>query len=459
MKRKFFIICVAAFAFFALLVVSLLYWRGKLAMEVDAKLQAIRMAGLPTNGKELNAYYPAVPDNENAALVMTQAFALMQNYPDDRSNEVANFKMPTRGQSLAAEQKQLLSGYVEMNSAALDKMREAIKLPESRYPVDYTPGPATLLPHLSKLRDLAKIVRYESLLASESGDTTNTVDAIENLVGMTHTLDQEPDVIAQLVRISLCAIAENSLENCLNVNSLNESELVGLASAFSSAEKTNLMARALLGELAINTPVFQLVRSRSKSAVELVEGAQQVGRFSTHALDSWLIHEPRFFRAIGFWDRDLLYYLDVMETNIALDSFAPPQNLAAADNLEKANQEMERKHYYLSKLFITALFKTVIKEANNFAYLRTSIAAIAVERFRLAHGRLPENLNELVPQFLSAVPIDPFDGASLRYHCLAKGYVIYSVGSDGHDDGGREKPADWKSSDKITYDITFTVER
>jgi hypothetical protein len=105
MKRKFFIVCVAAFAFFALLAVSLLYWRGKLVMEVDAKLQAIRMAGLPTNGKELNAYYPAVPDNENAALVMTQAFALMRDFPDNRSNEVANFKIPSRGQLLTSEQK------------------------------------------------------------------------------------------------------------------------------------------------------------------------------------------------------------------------------------------------------------------------------------------------------------------------------------------------------------------
>ena len=459
MKRKFFIICVAAFAFFALLVVSHLYWLGKLVMEVDAKLQAIRMTGLPTNGKELNAYYPAVPDNENAALVMTQAFALVRNYPDSRSNEVANFKIPPRGQSLITGQKQLLSGYVEMNSAALDKMREAIKLPESRYPVDYTPGPGTLLLHLGKLKGLATIVSCKSFLASESDDTTNAVTEIKNMVAMAQTLDQEPDMIAQLVRIALIAIAKNSLDHCFNVNSLNESELAGLASAFSQAEKTNLMGQALIGELAINTPVFQLVRSRSKSAVELVEGAQQVGGFSTHALDFWLIHEPRFFRAIGFWDRDLLYYLDVMETNIALVRFAPPQNLAAADNFKKAEKEVEQNHYYLSKLFVTALSSAVTKEANNFAYLRTSITAIAVERFRLAHGRLPENLNELVPQFLSAVPIDPFDGQPLRYHRLAKGYVIYSIGSDDHDDGGREKPADWKSTDKTTYDITFTVER
>ena len=428
-------------------------------MAVDAKLQEIRAAGLPTDGKELNAYYPAVPDNENAALVMTQAFALMHNYPDSRSNETAYLKFLPRDQRLTAEQKQVFASYVEMNSAALAKMRESIKLPESRYPVDYTPGPGTLLPHLGNLHNLAEIVRYESLLASESGDTTNALAAIENFVGMAQTLDQEPDIIAQLVRISLIAIAKNSLEHCLNINSLNESELVGLASTFSSAEKTNLMARALTGDRADHVPVFQLARSKSKNAVELVEGAQQVGGFSTRALDAWLIREPRFFRAIGFWDRDFCYFLDVMETNIALDSIAPPRSLAAADNFEKANQEMERKHYYLSKLFVTALSKTVIKEASNIAILRTTIAAIAIERFRLARGQLPENLSELVPQFLPTVPSDPFAGAPLRYHRIAKGYVIYSVGADGRDDGGREKPTDWKSSDKTTYDITFTVER
>ncbi|HKW28405.1 MAG TPA: hypothetical protein VJT54_03650 [Verrucomicrobiae bacterium] len=47
----------------------------------------------------------------------------------------------------------------------------------------------------------------------------------------------------------------------------------------------------------------------------------------------------------------------------------------------------------------------------------------------------------------------------IHYHRLAKGYVIYSVGADGHDDGGREKPANWTSADRATYDITFTVER
>jgi len=99
MKRIFFKICVAAFVLLVFLVISLVVWRVNLAHDVDAKLQAIRAAGLPTNGKELNAYYPAVPDNENAALVMTQAFALMRNYPDSRSNEIDQIQsFPARWQ-------------------------------------------------------------------------------------------------------------------------------------------------------------------------------------------------------------------------------------------------------------------------------------------------------------------------------------------------------------------------
>jgi hypothetical protein len=296
-------------------------------------------------------------------------------------------------------------------------------------------------------------------LESDSGDTTDAVLDIENLCGMAQTLDQEPDMIAQLVRIALIAIAQNSLEHNFNISSLNESELAGLASTFSQAEKTNLMRKALIGELAINVPVFQLARSRSKSAMELVEGAQQIGGFSTHALDFWLIREPGFFRATGFWDRDFLFYLNTLETNIALDNFPPPKSLVAADNFKKVDETVGQKHYYLSKMLLAALSNAITKEASSLAYLRTSIAAIAVERFRVAHGQLPENLNEVVPQFLSAVPTDPFDGQPLRYHRLAKGYVIYSIGSDGHDDGGLEKPADWKSGDKTTFDIAFIVER
>ena len=110
--------------------------------------------------------------------------------------------------------------------------------------------------------------------------------------------------------------------------------------------------------------------------------------------------------------------------------------------------------HILTRLLVPALARSFIEDSKNAARLRTALAATAVERHRLKHGKLPDGLNDLVPEFLPAIPDDPFDGAPLRYKKLAKGYVVYSVGDDRVDDGGVEV-------DRATQkgDITFIVER
>ena len=72
-----------------------------------------------------------------------------------------------------------------------------------------------------------------------------------------------------------------------------------------------------------------------------------------------------------------------------------------------------------------------------------------------AAGKLPDALGEVVPAYLDAVPRDPFDGAELRYKRLEKGYVVYSIGEDGSDDGGKER----SKGKKQNCDETFIVER
>jgi hypothetical protein len=72
----------------------------------------------------------------------------------------------------------------------------------------------------------------------------------------------------------------------------------------------------------------------------------------------------------------------------------------------------------------------------NKAELRSAVAALAAERYRLAEGHWPESLDVLVPLYLAGVPTDPFDGQPLRLKQLPEGLVIYSVGVDRTDDGG-----------------------
>jgi hypothetical protein len=73
------------------------------------------------------------------------------------------------------------------------------------------------------------------------------------------------------------------------------------------------------------------------------------------------------------------------------------------------------------------------------AILRTEVA---LEQFRKEHCRYPEALSALSPSYLTALPDDPFAGARgkpLHYLPAADGnkYLLYSVGGDMQDDGGR----------------------
>jgi hypothetical protein len=424
-------------------------WRMRLASDIDRQLAAIRAAGLPTNGEEANAYYPAVTDEENAAVKMPEAFALMTNYPDHRSKEVDSIKLPSGKDALTPEQMELLAGYCTMNSHALAQARETIKLPHSRYPMDLSWGAATMLPHLPGLKRLSQIADYQSLL-----DAKSSAADISTIIGMARTLDTEPIIISKLVRIAMLNIAEQTLERRLNSDGMNDVELEHLGELFAESAKTNQMANALIGERAMNIRYFRM------SYVEIQKLAR-AGDDNPSEQGGPPLPGPRpfIFNLTGFFERDLRFYLQSMQTNI---SFAETQpiNVSQISNVQEQISQTSRHNFYiLSSMLLPALGTATIKEAKGLAQVRTAQTALAVERFRLANGKLPDKLSELVPQFLSAVPEDPFDGQPLRYHRLEKGYVVYSISSDGQDNGGRERPTDAKSSDKTPYDITFTVER
>jgi hypothetical protein len=73
----------------------------------------------------------------------------------------------------------------------------------------------------------------------------------------------------------------------------------------------------------------------------------------------------------------------------------------------------------------------------DLAIRRTAIAALAIERFRRAHdGVPPASLQALVPDYIAAVPVDPFSGMPLVYHTTADHYDVYSIDSNRIDDGG-----------------------
>ncbi|QJW93428.1 type II secretion system protein [Frigoriglobus tundricola] len=63
--------------------------------------------------------------------------------------------------------------------------------------------------------------------------------------------------------------------------------------------------------------------------------------------------------------------------------------------------------------------------------------AFALAAYRKDNGAYPTKLADLAPAYLAAVPDDLFANQPIIYKPDAKGYLLYSVGPNGRDDGGR----------------------
>jgi hypothetical protein len=66
--------------------------------------------------------------------------------------------------------------------------------------------------------------------------------------------------------------------------------------------------------------------------------------------------------------------------------------------------------------------------------------AFALHAFKKDTGKYPPKLADLAPKYLPAIPDDLFSGKPLVYKPSDHGYLLYSVGPNGKDDGGRDTP-------------------
>ena len=63
--------------------------------------------------------------------------------------------------------------------------------------------------------------------------------------------------------------------------------------------------------------------------------------------------------------------------------------------------------------------------------------AFALAAFRADNDSYPDKLVDLTPKYIAEVSKDIFSDADLHYTREGDGYLLYSVGVNGKDDGGK----------------------
>ena len=101
-----------------------------------------------------------------------------------------------------------------------------------------------------------------------------------------------------------------------------------------------------------------------------------------------------------------------------------------------------------------------INDARDLVGDQMLMMRLALHAYQLENGAYPPKLNVLVPNYVNAIPADPFGGGeALRYKISGKTYVLWSIGPDGKDDGGTPIPPHNKRNTPFPGERPFGVQQ
>jgi ABC-type transport system involved in multi-copper enzyme maturation permease subunit len=115
------------------------------------------------------------------------------------------------------------------------------------------------------------------------------------------------------------------------------------------------------------------------------------------------------------------------------DAEAPPSKM---ENWMRQNVNYEDLELALTDIQAATLTRCLSDFAPMQVAVDHVVIACAIERFRLAEGKLPATLDKLTPKYLQKIPHDFVNGKPMKYKVAPEGYVLYSIGLNQVDDGG-----------------------
>ena len=355
----------------------------------------------------------------------------------------------------------VLAAAVETNQATLDAVRAALASPVLQFDLNYSLGPELPLPHLASLKKAAQWLASATLLDLHEGRAPEAWEDLRATSALATRYGDEPLLISQLVSIAINQILLSATWEAIQAPGWTDDQLAELQAAWASPDFLRRAEASFAMERAMGRQIFAQCRDsydeyRSMVDFPLAGGPSANASGLLDYGEEFLKHPAAVLRRtpIGYlaWRWLWSYEDELVEAQhcqAALEAVRTARSdLAfntALKNFDTAADRVSKSHPHADDWlpFNTreVMRSVLLKLADIQMERRLVVAAIAVRRYQLRHGRNPGELRALVPEFLAAVPLDPMDGRPLRYRLDADGsFLLYSVGEDGVDNGGDPSP-------------------
>lgn len=468
-----FLVGVVSVATLVALVVGVINWRG-------GRAWAEHLAGLKARGEtvEISSLAPALlPEGLNMADVepLRSLFDLKEgeaNGPGVRKR-LAGFKAPGRSArgnppecklgSLQFDCWTELAACVEFyrdleeDGAWLDGDGDAAKLAAyldryaedlaavwaaaeghagCRFPVEYDAEMpfSILLPHLAPLKGACGILGLRAVVRLEQGEVEEAFQDILLGLRLSASISEEPILISHLVRIATLSLELQAVREGMQRGAWSDAQLREIAAELGGMDLVAEGRRAMEGERAFGIGTLEYFRQLGwwrgeDKVVSLSDG--------TDSMEDLMLR----FMPDGFYYLNMLKISELHEqfTIGVFDVEGHRIQKEVTDGFDEVFLSMPtRPSTIFVKMLMPALSKATLRTAHMQTLVDAGVVACGVERFRLERGVLPERAEDLVPDYLAAVPRDVIAGEPLGYVQSAGGtdWVVYGWGWNGSDDGG-----------------------
>lgn len=380
----------------------------------------------------------AKPDGETAA---TAILSIADELPDDwkkwRNSDDANKWLGRRGDNRLppAEATEAARRFAADTHLVRARALRLSELPPGAFPMTIAPNPyATLLPHIDKARQVLSLLQYDAHLAALEKNPNRGVRAARAALAVGRAIGDEPFLVSQLVRIAAAVIASHT---ALQVLAWGE-----------PTEGLPELQRELLAEA--ETPFFLIGMRGERAAIDRIFRGLEDGTLSA---TDWLMvagnHRPgpehyAAFKAYRpLLPGDHAKALELSSMYIEAAKLPHHEQLAAMRAVPIPGPPPGEIRYVLTRLVIPATDKVAEAGLRGRAELLAAATGVACERFRRAHGRWPTAPAELVPAFLPAVPVNPFDAKPIAYRTFPDRIAVYFLWADAPR-APDEPPADFR---------------
>lgn len=318
-------------------------------------------------------------------------------------------------------------------------------------------GPGYLLPHLSTIKSYAQLLSWEASLALHDGRREDAWIALRSLSRLATRWEPEPFQISQSVRIAVVIVVQRGMWEALQDGAWSEDQLKELQAEW---ERLDLFSRfpdsAAIDRVANLLACEERRTGKAEGVVPpFREAMMNPGGPRVDALKGWfsLWNKERSYLRKGVFEDEIaiITYFTQREGELR-KAAASPTFVAMKERVSTTNRA---EFPSSSESLIGTLINLKQLQQGWFnsqhqgllGHLATAescrrmvVTALAVKRYAIRNGRLPDSLGQLVPGFMREVPADYMDGMTLRYRSRADGgFLLYSVGLDCKDDGGDQR--------------------